>query len=155
MDLAGLEANIRKISARRGSVLVRGANAGGDYRHGGIMSSTSVKVEPIETKKDERGETKQVGAEISLSTRLMQTEAATAFPLMQELTSGRVDIVLTPRSVSEDVLTSTQAESLGEIKFPNRHLKIGARLRFDGSESYLPASIGFRTSMTTIDTFTL
>jgi len=136
-------------------MLVRETAAGGDYRHGGIMSSTEVTVEPIETDEDENGETRQVGARIELQTRLMQTEATVAFDLMQELTSGRVDIILSPTAVSGDVLTSIEAEAAGELKFGGRHLKIGGQLQFNREGSYLPARIGFRAPMSTINGFVL
>lgn len=154
MDLTGLEADIERIAARRGTMLVRSAG-GGDYRHGGIMKGTTVDVSPIETKKDENGETRQVGAAIRVETRLMQTEATTAFRLMKEITSGRIDLILAPQPVSATLLTGTEAEQVGELSFAGRHLKIGGRLRFDRGESFLPARIEFRASMQAIDSFTL
>jgi len=157
MDLSGLESDIRKIASRRGSILVRpSSDAQGDYRHGGIMSNTSVDVEPIETPEDENGETRQVGMSISLETRLLQTEATTALPLMKELTSGRTDIVLSPRPVPQDTVSVSVAElDYGEIIFEGRHLKIGANLRYDREESFLPAKVGFRAPMGDIESFIL
>lgn len=154
MTLTGLESSIEKIASRRGAVLIRPAGSG-DFRHGGIMTSTGVKIEPIETNEDENGETRQVGAEISLETRLMQTEATTAIDLMQELTSGRIDAILTPNPVSGTTLTNQNAQSIGELIFQDRHLKIGGRLNYDRGESYLPASLGFTISMAEIHTLTL
>ena len=154
MDLTGLEADILKIADRSGTMLIRAAG-GGNYRHGGIMNSTMAQVEPIESSEDENGETRQVGATISLETRLMQTKTTVAFDLMKELTSGRVDIILAPRSVKADVLTGTEAESEGELKFGGRHLKIGGRLKYDRKASYLPARTEFRAPMSTITNFVL
>jgi len=155
MDLTGLEADIQKIAIRRGTVLVRDSAAGGDYRHGGIMKGTKVNVDPIETPEDENGETRQVAALIRMQTKLLQTESTTAFRLMKEMTSGRVDIILVPHSLAQDVLTSTEAEAEGELKFAGRHLKIGGRIHFDRSESFLPAKLGFRAPRRDFDTFTI
>lgn len=154
MDLTALEADISEIVSRTGVVLVREAG-GSDYKNGGVMKDTSVDLEPIETKEDENGETRQVGVVISLEAQLMQTEVTVAFSNMQELTSGRVDLILSPKAVVRNVLSSTEAQSAGELIFSGRHLKIGGQLLYDGEESYLPASIEFRAPMSTIDTFVL
>ena len=132
------------------------SDAQGDYRHGGIMSGTSVDIEPIETPEDESGETRQVGITISMETRLLQTEATTALPLMRELASGRTDIVLSPTPVPQDTVSVAVAElDYGEIIFKGRYLKIGASLQYDRGESFLPASLGFRAPISEINSFIL
>lgn len=154
MDLTGIEANIASIEERRGVFVIRESGSG-DYRHGGIMKATEARVEPIESPEDENGETRQVGGRIDLETSLMQTEASTSFRLMQEITSGRIDIILIPNPVRATTLTASEAEAAGEIQFPGRHLKIGARLKYDGSESFLPVSMGFRAPKSDFVSFIL
>jgi len=155
MDLTGLEASIQKVEERRGVVVVRPSGSGKDYRHGGIMRDTEVQIDPIETPEDENGETRQVGGLIELETNLMQTEATTSLRLMKEITSGRVDIILIPNEVAATTLTASGAEAAGDLKFPGRHLKVGARIKYDGSEGHLPASMGFRAPKSDLESFTL